>query len=112
MNDIVMVELFWRHQIAVTQPKLVNQLHFIGRKMGRVRAKRVEFALTAGLKNFEIKLRARIWEFFPGQADFTSLLRDSHLGRMSQDNSGRFQADACAHDGVPNIICRDYRELD
>jgi hypothetical protein len=38
MNHIVVVQLFRRNQIAVTQPELVNQIYLIGRQMGSVRA--------------------------------------------------------------------------
>ncbi len=83
VDHVVMVNLVRRHQIAEAQPETVHEAHFVGSEIRRVRAEQEKFALPSRRENFQIKLRARIGELLPGEADLPGL-----FGRVTPSPSG------------------------
>ena len=43
VHDVVMMQLFRRHQIAEAQPQAVHQVHFVRREVRRVRTEQEKF---------------------------------------------------------------------
>ena len=74
VNDVVVVDLPGRQPLAEAQPHFVNQLHFIGREVRRVRAQDVIFPSPGRSEYFQVKLRPGVRQALPGKSDLARLL--------------------------------------
>src|ERR1019366_6138094 len=85
----------------------VNEAHFVGSEIRRVRTKQKEFALSSRRENFQVKLRARIGDLLPGEADLPGLFAQRHLSRPAEDNGAGLELDCGIQDAAPQVIGRD-----
>src|SRR5579871_4338879 len=73
VDDVVMVKCFRLDKVTEAEPETVQEIDFVGSEIRRMRAEDFEDFIAGGHVNFEIELRLRVAEAFPGFADLTSL---------------------------------------
>lgn len=110
VDDVVMVKFFRLDEVTEAEPETVQEIDFVGSEIRRMRAEDFEDFIPGGHVNFEIELRLRVAEAFPGFADLTSLLFALPFSGGASDDGGRLQALPSAENTVPEIIRSDDRK--
>src|SRR6266581_23245 len=110
VHHIVVMELFRRKNFAEVQPKLVEQIHFVGREVGRMWPKDFVDLVPIGQVDFQIELRLRIAELFPGLTNVPRLFFAAPFGRVAENNRARFERLSGTKNTFPQIVGRNDRE--
>ena len=110
VHDVVMMQFFARQDFAEAQPQPMQQMHFVGGQVWRVRPEDFVDLVPVRHVNFQIELRLLVAEFFPGLADLPRLLFGLLLRGMADDDSAGLQRSGGAQNTVPKIVGGDDRE--
>ena len=110
MHHVVMMQLQRGGTLVEAQPQQVDQIYFIGGKVGRVGTEDLVDFVAIRQMNFQVELRLKIAQLFPRIADMAGLLFRGLLRLMSEHDSAGLQAAGRTEDAVPYFVRGDNRK--
>src|SRR5258707_10587063 len=112
VHHVVVVQFFRSDLVAESQPEAVQQIHFVGGQVRRVRAQNFVNLVAIRQMHFQIELRLRVRQSLPRFADLPRLLFALPVTGSADHDGGRLQAGSGAQNTVPKIVCGDHRKPD
>src|SRR6266571_7753626 len=110
VHHVMVVHFQGCDAIAEPQPQPVQEIHFVGGQVRRVRPEDFVNLVPAGQVNLKVELRLRVTQFLPGFPNLPGLFFVGFFGRTPDNNGAGLQGSRGAQDAVPQIVGGDHRQ--